>query len=372
MGTIVPGGFSVFNNKLYILGGFNNPVGMVDTIYEFTPNPAGWVRRTLTCQPRAVIYPPPPSATSSTPGVAACSIPPWFLVDSTDSFRYDPVADSIITIASIPRPTAETRALNVNGQMWVMGGGRTAPNPSNEVNIYNPGTNTWSIGTPFVTARRNFPTDTNGSSRVWLAGGYAPTAPTASMEIFSICGTPTPTPTATPTATSSPTATPTATATFTPTPTVIPSATPTATATGTPSATPTCTPSSFHVLIVYSDDGPPTQLQSEILAEPNVIAVDLFDGQAGTPTLAQLQQYQIVVPYSNFPFFDADTLGNNLADYVDGGGVVVQYGFSHYGPGQPYGINGRWLSGNYNPYNYSDEPRSSMHSHSAPITRGTR
>ena len=79
------------------------------------------------------------------------------------------------------------------------------------------------------------------------------------------------------------------------------------------------------MLIVYSDDGPPTQLQSEILAEPNVTAVDLFDGQAGTPTLAQLQAYQIVVPYSNFPFFDADTLGNNLADYVDGGGVVVQY-----------------------------------------------
>ena len=49
----------------------------------------------------------------------------------------------------------------------------------------------------------------------------------------------------------------------------------------------------------------------------------------------------------------ADTLGNNLADYVDGGGVVVQYGFSHYGPGQPYGINGRWASGNYNPYSYS-------------------
>ena len=72
--------------------------------------------------------------------------------------------------------------------------------------------------------------------------------------------------------------------------------------------------------------------------------------QAGTPTLAQLQAYQIVVPYSNFPFFDADTLGNNLADYVDGGGVVVQYGFSHLGPGEPYGINGRWLSGNYNPY----------------------
>jgi hypothetical protein len=109
----------------------------------------------------------------------------------------------------------------------------------------------------------------------------------------------------------------------------------------------------FHVLIVYADTALPTQLQSQIQAQPNVISVDLFDAQIGTPTLAQLLQYQIVVPYSNFPFLDADTLGNNLADYVDGGGVVVQYGFSHYGPGQPYGVNGRWVSGNYNPYNYS-------------------
>jgi len=112
-------------------------------------------------------------------------------------------------------------------------------------------------------------------------------------------------------------------------------------------------PCTFQVLIVYSDKGLPTQLQSEILAEPNVVAVDLFDAMGGTPTLAQLQQYNIVVPFSNFPFFDADTLGNNLADYVDGGGIVVQQGFSYIGPGSPYGITGRWVSGNYNPYDYS-------------------
>ena len=56
MGTIVPGGFSVFNNKLYILGGFNNPVGMVDTIYEFTPNPAAWVLKTAHLPVRARLY----------------------------------------------------------------------------------------------------------------------------------------------------------------------------------------------------------------------------------------------------------------------------------------------------------------------------
>ena len=89
----------------------------------------------------------------------------------------------------------------------------------------------------------------------------------------------------------------------------------------------------FHVLIVYADtDGLPTQLQSEIQAEPNVVAVDLFDATFGTPTLGQLQQYEIVVPFSNSPLRDGDTLGNNLADYVDGGGIVVQHGFSHQGP----------------------------------------
>src|SRR5262245_53308332 len=109
----------------------------------------------------------------------------------------------------------------------------------------------------------------------------------------------------------------------------------------------------FHVLIVHADTGVPTQLQSEILAEPNVLACDLFDATTGTPTLAQLQQYEIVVPYSDVPFLDGDTLGNNLADYVDGGGVVVQYGFAHFGPAQPFGINGRWVTDGYNPYDYS-------------------
>jgi hypothetical protein len=125
----------------------------------------------------------------------------------------------------------------------------------------------------------------------------------------------------------------------------------------TPTPTATCTPSQFQVLIVYSDTLPPIQLQSQILAEPGVTTVDLFNAASGTPTLGQLQQYQIVVPLSNIGappgFLDATKLGNNLADYVDGGGVVVQYGFTFYGPSQPHGVNGRWVAGNYNPYNYS-------------------
>ena len=134
------------------------------------------------------------------------------------------------------------------------------------------------------------------------------------------------------------------------------SPTPTPTPTATPTATATPVGCQFHVLIVYSDNGLPSQLQSEIQAEPNVVAVDLFDGQVGTPDLTLLQQYEIVVPYSNFTFADPVTLGNNLADYVDGGGVVVQHGFAFYQPGGGgYDIEGRWLTDNYNPYDYSTD-----------------
>jgi hypothetical protein len=142
------------------------------------------------------------------------------LTDTTNSFVYDPVADIISTIAPIPRATGETRALNFNGQMYVMGGGRIAPNPSNEVDIYDPGTNTWSVGIPFVTGRRNFPTDTDGTTNIWLAGGYDTTGViVASMEIF-FCPqvTPTPTPTPTPTATVTPPPSPTPRPTPTPRP----------------------------------------------------------------------------------------------------------------------------------------------------------
>jgi YVTN family beta-propeller protein len=131
----------------------------------------------------------------------------------------------------------------------------------------------------------------------------------------------------------------------------VPCASPTPTSTPTPPPVP-CPP--FRVLIIHADNPAPVQLQWEIQAEPNVAAVDLFDAQNGTPTLAQLQQYDIVVPFSNFPFQDTDTLGNNLADYVDQGGVVVQYGFSFFGPSPDvYGINGRWITNHYSPYYYS-------------------
>ena len=162
------------------------------------------------------------------------------LTDTVESFTFNPGTNTWAAIANMPRATGETRAVAMNGEMWVLGGGRVAPNPSNQVDIYNPGSNTWSTGLPFSTGRRNFPADSDGTGRIWLAGGYEGTPPVNTTQVFGqgVCPTPppgTPTPTPTPTATVTPTITP-----GTPTPTPTPS-TPTPTPPAT-SPTPTAPP----------------------------------------------------------------------------------------------------------------------------------
>jgi N-acetylneuraminic acid mutarotase len=221
----------VFNNNLFILGGFDIPGGNAITdIWEFDPSTNAWAQKGATL-PVPLGYIPTTTIGNLIYTGGGSDITGGILTDTTNSFVYDPVADSISTIAAIPRATGETRALNFNGQMYVMGGGRTAPNPSNEVDIYDPGTDTWSTGIPFVNGRRNFATDTDGTTNIWLVGGYDVTGvPTASMEIFNcpqVSPTPTPTATPTPTPPTSPTPTPTVTPPPTPRPTPTPRPRPT-------------------------------------------------------------------------------------------------------------------------------------------------
>jgi hypothetical protein len=234
--NIIPGGFSVFNNTLVILGGFTINVAMDDNIWQFDPVALTWTHKdSVLPTPLGYI---PQATIGSLIYTGGGSTYDGLLHDSTISLVYDPVADTLANIATIPRATAETRGLNLCDTMYVMGGGREAPNPSNEVDIYDPVGDSWTVGTPFSEARRNFPTDTNGTDHIWLAGGYGSDGITVlnSMEIFtcpvSPCASPSPTPTATPTvtatatATASGSATPTATATATPTATVRPTPTP--------------------------------------------------------------------------------------------------------------------------------------------------
>src|SRR5207247_4475572 len=94
-----------------------------DQIWEFTPNPAGWVQKS-TVLPVALSY--IPTTTIGSLIYTAGGLDIATLTDMTNSFVYDPVADSISTIAYIPRPTSTTRAVNFCNQMYVLGAGFNA------------------------------------------------------------------------------------------------------------------------------------------------------------------------------------------------------------------------------------------------------
>ena len=219
-GTL-PGGFTVFNNNLFTLGGFDIPNGSgTAQIWEFTPNPAGWVLKNAVL-PNPLGYIPTTTIGNLIYTGGGVDITGGVLTDTNHAFLYDPGADSISLLPDIPDATSNTRAVNFCNLMYVLGGNFNAP--TNEVQIYDPTSNTWSVGIPFAIAGRNFAADTDGSNNIWKAGGYdSGLVIIASMEIFncpvSPCAAPTPTPTPTPSATPTPPPSPTPRQTPTPRP----------------------------------------------------------------------------------------------------------------------------------------------------------
>lgn len=184
----LPGGGAVFNNRLYVLGGFTINAGMTSQIWQFDPNAAAGTKWTLKASalPAQIGYVPCTTVGSQIYVGGGSTWNGTTLVDSNTSCAFDPVADAIAGIAAIPRATGETKGVNEGGQLWVLGGGRTTPNPSNEVDAYDPGPNTWSLAPSFPSPRRNFAADTDPlTGKIYLVGGYVPTAPSADMEIFS-------------------------------------------------------------------------------------------------------------------------------------------------------------------------------------------
>jgi Kelch motif len=169
----VPGGFAVVQNKLYILGGLSIGNEVTNRIFEFTPgNSAGsqWTQKAATL-PVALGYVPATAIGDLIFTAGGSTFVPCNLIETNNSYVYDPVKDSVSHIASIPRAAGETQAVTVADEMWVLGGGRTAPYPSADVNIYNPLTGQWRAGLPLSAGRRNFPAASDGF-RLFLAGGY--------------------------------------------------------------------------------------------------------------------------------------------------------------------------------------------------------
>ena len=110
-GLTLPGGFTVFNNKFYILGGFRINTAMTNTIWEFTPTTNVWAQKNAVL-PVARGYIPTAAVGNFIYTGGGSSWNGTTLVDTNDSFRYDPIADVITTIPNIPRATGETQGFS--------------------------------------------------------------------------------------------------------------------------------------------------------------------------------------------------------------------------------------------------------------------
>jgi hypothetical protein len=100
------------------------------------------------------------------------------------------------------------------------------------------------------------------------------------------------------------------------------------------------------VLLVNADEDNDegSIIQDLLQAYGTLGAVDLFDARYDTPSLALLQDYDVVLTWSNYVYADAVGIGDVLADYVDGGGKVIDLMF---GLDPSWGYQGRFRTDGY-------------------------
>jgi hypothetical protein len=112
-------------------------------------------------------------------------------------------------------------------------------------------------------------------------------------------------------------------------------------------------PGAYRVLFVNAVDGGCTGdngVQNQLAAMPHVTTLDPFDASAGTPSVAQLESYDMVVSHSDCDgYSDPAGIGDNLADYANHGGVVVEFAYSMENSSSDQ-LAGRWQSEGHSPY----------------------
>lgn len=98
------------------------------------------------------------------------------------------------------------------------------------------------------------------------------------------------------------------------------------------------------VMLCVADTAIGPDLQTKLTATGAFASVEWVNCAATTPSLTTMRTYDAILVTSNGGFLNRATLGDNLADYVDGGGYVVQTQFALFASAE---VLGRWATDNY-------------------------
>jgi hypothetical protein len=106
----------------------------------------------------------------------------------------------------------------------------------------------------------------------------------------------------------------------------------------------------IDVLFVVSDEFFEYQaIYDAFCALQEIGMCDRFDSELGTPSVGDMQGYDIVIVWANGPHIDPNLLGNNLADYIDAGGKAIISAPSRI-IGSGWEIGGRFRAQGYDPF----------------------
>ena len=190
------GGFAygVVNDKLYVAGGRDANLNIINDNYEFDPQAAAGSRYTQKADE-------PGTFQNNVPGSAAAQGVLW-VYGGGNPFTAGPETDAGITAPTLARVVSKPSS-PLAFVKKLFGFGPKTPDTANSGRFYDPATDTWDNSPNMNELRAFVPSGAIGDSLIIAAGGYNGIGTVASVETESICagggGSPTPTPTASPT-----------------------------------------------------------------------------------------------------------------------------------------------------------------------------
>jgi hypothetical protein len=119
-----------------------------------------------------------------------------------------------------------------------------------------------------------------------------------------------------------------------------------------------------RVLLLFTDNGNGDPLRTILSSYADIGVVSTFNALTVTPTLVDLQPYDVVIVWNDFAFADPVALGNVLADYLDAGGRVILSAFTWHSTSD---LGGRLMSEGYSPFTSEG-----LGSHSSEASLGSR
>ena len=164
-------------NKIYVLGGCSGfdqitgyPINCTEANEEYNPTTDSWETKAPMLTARAEMQ---ANVVNNKIYVISGTLPSGSISNATEV--YDPSSDSWSTTAPIPTPVGLYASAAVNDKIYIEGGGKSGPVITDLNQIYDPITNVWTLGAPLPTpgllAAAGATTGVLAPTRLYVIGG---------------------------------------------------------------------------------------------------------------------------------------------------------------------------------------------------------